>query len=185
MNLIGKKVILRAMEQTDMELFRDLINDPEVERTVGGWSFPVSAYEQQCWYEKAIMDKSTIRLVIESKENSEAVGTFIAYDIDWKNRSLSTAIKMKQSARGKGLAMDTRFTALHFIFEELNFHRVEGEVLDYNVSAQRLNEKCGAKREGVKQQAVYKNGAYHDVILYGTLYSDYLEAAKKCGWLDD
>lgn len=185
MNLIGKKVILRAMEQTDMELLRGLMNDPEVEGMVAGWSFPVSEYEQQHWYERAIADRNVVRLIIESRETGEAMGVFILHDIDWKNRSLSTAIKMKSSSRGKGLARDARFTVLKYLFEELNFHKINGSALDDNMASQAFTESCGSKREGIKREEIYKRGAYHDVILYGTLYSDYLEAAKKCGWLDD
>lgn len=42
---LWKKVKLRALETEDMELLRETVNDPEVERLVGGWSFPVSKKE--------------------------------------------------------------------------------------------------------------------------------------------
>ena len=45
----GKKTILRAIEQKDFQLLLDLINDPETEYMLGGWSFPVSQQMQMDW----------------------------------------------------------------------------------------------------------------------------------------
>jgi len=49
MNIIGGKVILRAIESKDAELLHDLINDPETEFMVLSWSFPVSMQEHNEW----------------------------------------------------------------------------------------------------------------------------------------
>ena len=45
MILKGKKVTLRAVEESDIEMLRELINDPEIEKMTVGKSFPVSSYE--------------------------------------------------------------------------------------------------------------------------------------------
>ena len=52
MNIKGKIVTLRAVELEDMELLRGMLNDPEMEKAVVGWSFPVSKYSQQKWYNR-------------------------------------------------------------------------------------------------------------------------------------
>ena len=39
MNIKGKIVTLRAVELEDMELLRGMLNDPEMEKAVVGWSF--------------------------------------------------------------------------------------------------------------------------------------------------
>lgn len=38
MFLQGKKVTLRALEEEDLEFVRSLINDPDIERTIVGWT---------------------------------------------------------------------------------------------------------------------------------------------------
>ena len=60
MNLKGKKVFLRAIEKEDLEFLREMINDPEMEKNVGGWSFPISKYEQEKWYENQIFNNNNI-----------------------------------------------------------------------------------------------------------------------------
>ena len=184
MNLIGKKICLRAMELEDMELLRSTINDPQIERLVGGWSFPVSKYEQNKGFENAVIDKTNIRLIIESIADKNVLGMISLMEIDWKNRTASYAIKLKSDApKQKGIASDSEFTLFRFAFEELQLHRLSSEVIEYNTASIAMTEKCGAKREGVKRSAVYKNGKYHDVICYGVLYDDYVNAAESAGWL--
>ena len=54
MNICGNKVILRALEPSDMPYLREMINDPEMERMVIGWSFPVSEKQQMDWYNRVM-----------------------------------------------------------------------------------------------------------------------------------
>ena len=42
MYLKGKKVLLRSLEQEDIEMLRNLSNSPDFENVVVGWSFPIS-----------------------------------------------------------------------------------------------------------------------------------------------
>lgn len=183
MNIYGKKVLLRAMEPEDMEMLREMINDPEIERMVGGWSFPVSKHEQMRWYERVIDDKRNLRFIIEDIATRTAVGMISLTDIDWKNREAVYAIKLRSDApKQQGYASDSEFTLMRFVFEELQLHRLSSEVLEYNLPSIIMTEKCGAQREGLKRSAVYKDGAYHNVICYGVLYEDFQNAAKKAGW---
>lgn len=183
MNIYGQKVVLRAMEPEDMEMLREMVNDPEIERMVGGWSFPISKVEQMKWYERVVSDKQNLRFIIETRESDEPIGMISLTEIDWKNREAVYAIKLKKDApKQKGYASDSEFALMKFAFEELQLHRLTSEVLEYNIASIALTEKCGAQREGLKRSAVYKRGEYHNVICYGVLYEDFLRAAKQAGW---
>lgn len=46
MNILGKKIILRAVESEDNAMLLSLINDPDIELMFGGSSWPVSKREQ-------------------------------------------------------------------------------------------------------------------------------------------
>ena len=50
MILKGKKVILRAVEEEDLDMLRELSNDPEFEKMVIGWSFPISKKDEAEWF---------------------------------------------------------------------------------------------------------------------------------------
>lgn len=174
------------MEPEDLEMLRETVNDPATEKMVEGWSFPLSRYEQMRWYERTVGDKENYRFIIEDRQTKEVLGMISLTNIDWKNREASKAIKLKNDAvKKRGYATDAQFTMMRFAFEELQLHRLSSEVLDYNTASIAMTEKCGAQREGVRRSAAFKGGSYHDVICYGVLYEDYLEAARKAGWLDE
>ena len=84
MNLKGEKVFLRAIEKEDMEFLREMINNPELERNVVGWSFPISKYEQEKWFESQVQNKDNIRYIIEV--DGERIGVVTITNIDWKKQ---------------------------------------------------------------------------------------------------
>lgn len=183
MELYGKKVILRAVEENDLEMLRELANSPEYEKMIVGWSFPISRKDQQEWFNNCKNDLSRLRYIIETKDDG-AVGMIGLRDIDWKNGSaygLGMRIARKE-IRTKGLATDAWMTLLKYSFEELRLNRIYGSALVYNKASQRVCQKVGFKEEGITRQAVYKNGQFHDVIMYGILKSDYEELIRENGY---
>ena len=62
-------------------------------------------------------------------------------------------------------------------FENLNLHRVELQVLEDNLCAQHVYEKAGFRLEGLRREAVYKNGRYLNCKLYAVLRRDWAERA--------
>ena len=67
----------------------------------------------------------------------------------------------------KGLGTVLGYKALEYIFEQLKMRKVCAEVLDYNEASIHFHKKLGFIEEGRLQEHVFKDGAYHDVILMG------------------
>jgi len=177
----GKFVTLRAIEERDLEMLRELINDPEIEQAVStGMSFPVSSYQQSLWFEQVSRDHDTLRLVIETEEDG-AVGFIGIKDINWKNRTCFPMLKLsKGKARRKGVATDAMMALMQYAFMELGFHRLDGAIVADNVASQRLFfERLGWKKEGVRREAIFYGGVYHDVIQCGIVASDYRELLER------
>lgn len=174
MELHGKKVLLRAVEESDCEMLRQLTNDPEFERMVGGWSFPVSTAAQREWFAACRNSAACLRYTIVTEEDG-AVGMIGLKDIDWKN-GVASGLGMRiarKEIRTRGLATDAWMTLLRYAFTELRLNRVNGAALSYNAASLRVCEKVGFKVEGVQRQAIFKGGAYQDLVLLGVLKSDY------------
>lgn len=179
----GKRIYLRAMEPEDMECFRDMINDPSVSHNVVGWSFPVSKREQMQWYERAVSDKKNLRFTIVLKENDQPVGMVTLSSLDWQNRSATHGIKLHPSCpKGEGIATDAVMTLMQYAFEEVGLHRLETTRIEYNEASKKLYEKCGWKIEGVKKEAIYRSGEFHDLFVVGILEEDYRKAKERLGW---
>ena len=56
---------LRAIDVQDAPVLLDMINDPEIEGSVGGWSFPVSSVAQLKWIEDMGRDKTAMRCAVD------------------------------------------------------------------------------------------------------------------------
>lgn len=184
MDIKGKMVRLRAIEKEDLKLMRSMLNDPEIERLVSGWAFPISEYEQEEWYFKNINNKNNLRFIIET-EDFNSVGLVTLTDIDWKNRKALHGIKLANDAnRRKGIGTDSVMAIMRYAFDELQLNRLDGSWLEYNIASQKLYEKCGWKIEGRYRKYIYKNGKYNDLLVGGILKEDYYELIGKNSYWD-
>ena len=115
-------ITLRAVEESDNDLLLTLINDPNIERMIGGKSFPVSRNDQINWYkESRLMDKS-IRYMIDKKD--ETVGTIILSNVDYLNGNLEIHIKLLEKFQGMGIGTLSIKMLLNYIFNELRMEMV-------------------------------------------------------------
>lgn len=163
-------VLLRAIEEKDAEVLMDLINDPEVERSVFGWSYPVSLSDQKKWI-AGLTNGSTVRYAVDYEK--KVVGMAIISSIDMKNRTANMNIKLQKGARGKGIATHVVSLIVHYCFEELNLHCLTANVIEYNTDSIRLWEKFGFLKDGLLRDRVYKNGQYHNVIAFSLLKEEF------------
>jgi len=179
MILKGKIVTLRAIEFSDLEFMREMINDPWTEYNIAGWSYPLSKKEQEEWYMTFRNCDKTIRFIVET-ENEGAVGLTGLKNIDWKNAIADAGgMRISKKSTSKGIATDAYMTLLHYAFYELRLNRINGGVLPYNVASRKVTSKVGFKEEGIQRKAVFKKGEFHDLILLGILREDYDEILKK------
>lgn len=173
MILTDELVILRAIEDTDAEKLMEMINDPEIENSVVGYSFPVSLTNQRKWISELKNDK-TIRYAIDYKTTGFA-GIISLSNLDFKNRSGNINIKLLKSARGQGIAEHSVKLLISYCFDELNLNCLYAGVLEKNEASKRLWLKLGFKIDGILRQRVYKNGEYHNLIEYSILKDEYDE----------
>jgi RimJ/RimL family protein N-acetyltransferase len=172
MNIIGEKVMLRAIEDKDADVLRDMINDPEMEFLLGGWSFPVSVRQQLAWQSGLGGDTRTLRCVIETIEGKDAIGTVVLSDIDAKNGNAEIHIKIRDGAsRGQGFGSDAIRALIRYAFDELRLECVFARVSEHNEVSLRLFTKCGFVREGILRRRLFKRGRYVDVVVLSILRS--------------
>lgn len=168
----GKKVLLRAIELSDAEILRDMINDDEIERMMWGYSFPVAKHQQLKWIENLASEKSTFRAMIDV--DGTAIGTVILSDIDMRSGTAEIHIKLaKASERRKGYGTDAVIALLQYAFEELRLNCIYCKVKEDNIASQKMFQKCGFVKEGCLRARVYRQGRYYDFYEYSLLQSEY------------
>lgn len=168
-------ITLRAIEESDLELLKEMLNDPDIENTTGGYSYPISTYQQRKWFEGLSNRRDELRLIIDTKEHGP-IGVVMLTDIDWKNRTAQSHSKISRNElRGKGYGTKALKARTKYAFEQLNLHCLYAHIIEYNIAAQRIVEKCGFKKEGVLRERVYKNGKYHNVVVWSILKGEFDE----------
>lgn len=179
MNIVGKKVFLRALEPDDMEVLRTMTNDPEMESKIGGWSYPISKDKQMKWYDGIKDNSDGIRLAIVDIETNEFLGMLNLVNIDWKNGTAFHGIRLSNNTpKGKGIGTDSVMCIMRYAFEELRLNRLEGGWLTSNLASQNLYKKCGWVAEGIKRKSIFCNGTYVDFEISGILAEEYFEIKK-------
>lgn len=171
----GRKVLIRAIELSDAELLREMINDEEIEQMMWGYSFPVAKHQQVSWIENLSRNNDAIfRGMIDV--NNVSVGTVILSDIDMKSGTAEIHIKLaKSSDRGKGYGKDTVLTMLCYAFNELRLNCVYCRIKEDNIPSQKLFESCGFTKEGCLRARVYRQGRFYDFYEYSILRTEYHE----------
>jgi RimJ/RimL family protein N-acetyltransferase len=83
------------------------------------------------------------------------------------------------SARGKGLAVEALYLSLRYAFFHLNLRRIYLEAYAWNEAARSLYDKFGFKVEGTYRAHIYREGNYHDIVIYGLLESEFREKEER------
>ncbi|MFN8673298.1 MAG: GNAT family protein [Candidatus Sericytochromatia bacterium] len=185
MNIVGKKVTLRAIEESDLVYLHKWSNDPEIWELLGGWSFPKSFDSLKFWFSNIKNDKLSQKWAITTEELG-LIGTTNLVDIDWKNRNAFHGIMIgDKNTRGKGYGLDTLMTVMKYSFEELNLNRLDTTIIEYNKPSLNLyKNKCGWKEEGTQKKWYFRKNNYWDRLMLGILQEDYFNLVKENGyWL--
>lgn len=178
----GRSVGLRPIEPADLELLKDLANDPDIVARVVGWDFPVSAHGQAKWLDASSQSQVTVRLMVQDLESGEPIGMTGLWDIDWHNRSALSALKLRMDRTGRGQGTDAVLTLMAWTFYVVGLRRLHSSILDFNEPSMRTYVgRCGWKVEGREREAVFRKGEWRDLFRVAALRADFdaLEARDE------
>lgn len=170
---MGKRVdgsmVLRAIEPSDRAVLYTLINEPDVESGVVGWSGPVSLYSQDAWASSIKPDE--FRYLIEV--DGQPAGVAQIAPIDLKNRSGNCNIKLLPRSQGKGVGFRAIGMLLNYCFLELDLEIMTATILETNTASRALFEKSGFRLDGVLRSRVFKGGKRVALTHYSLLRAEY------------
>ncbi len=164
--LHGPRVTLRPLVEADAADLLRATQDPELRRLTGthrvftlvetvAWA--VSRATAPGRYDWAVVDTAT----------GEWLGDCALNEIDEDNQTAGYRIAIERP--GRGLGTEATGLVLDFAFGRLGLHRVELEVFDFNVRAQKSYAKSGFAVEGTRREALCWDGRRHDAIMMAAL----------------
>ncbi|MFX1492429.1 MAG: GNAT family N-acetyltransferase, partial [Promethearchaeota archaeon] len=113
---------------------------------------------------------------IALKETNQLIGTCGLFALSRINRKAELMIVIyNKEYWGKGFGTEAIQLLLNYGFKQLNLNRILLFSHDDNTRAQHIYEKIGFKPGGKRRQASYFEGAYHDLLLYDLLASEFQE----------
>ena len=180
---MGSSIFLRGFELEDALLINKWRNDPEIQKLVSNSFKYVSLEIEKEWVKSKMLDnRKDIYLAICLNDDSrKMVGYVSVNNIDYINRCAvggGIVIGDKQYQDGE-IKYEVGVKIRELVFDHLNMNRFTGGCLVEHKISRIMMEACGYKLEGVKRQAIYKDGTYHDQMIYSLLREEYYQLLNE------
>lgn len=171
---------LRELEKKDLPAINKWRNNPELVELLGAPFRYINLDVDIKWYESYMNNRgSAIRCAITEDDEDTILGLISLVSINYMNQSAELHIMIGDSEnQGRGIGTFAVTAMLNHAFNNMNLQRVELSVLEDNVRAKHLYEKCGFVYEGRKRKAKYKNGSFVDMLMYSILKSEFKGGAQ-------
>lgn len=169
--IIGKKIYLRPLENSDLDFMLTLINNQELAFWEGRNEFLISKEQQKKWFLENI--NSGHRFIICDNETHHPLGYFSFKYTNKVAKSGLVAIKLVKESRGKNIGTDALKTGMSFLFNKMNLHRLHTHIISYNEASKKLFEKCFWTIEGKERESIFMNSNYYDNYLLSILDHEY------------
>ncbi|WP_392461538.1 GNAT family N-acetyltransferase [Streptococcus parasuis] len=165
---------LREIDREDMIIINSWRSSKELIDHLGATFRYINKEVDFKWFENYMQNRGTnIRCSILNEEE-QVLGLVSLTNIDRMNQTAVFHIMIGDSThRDKGIGSYATNEILRHAFYDMNLNRVELTVLESNNRAIALYEKLGFKKEGIKRDAVYKNGEFVNMIFMAILKSEY------------
>jgi len=178
--LESENIILRQIEEKDLEKLKNWRNSPVVRPTLRQFTL-LNMINQKKWLESLYTSylPETVMFVIESKAGLLLGACGLTY-INWKEGHTDVTIYIgEEDWQGKGIATEALQRLIKYGFEELRLHRLFAVIFGYNTPSIKLFEKCGFKYDGVHREARFWEGKYWDEVIMSVLSHEYFENIKN------
>lgn len=162
MELTGERVLLRPLEEADLERVAEIQAQSSV---AVRWGAPVQADL------RAKQDGSEGVVAYAIELDGDLVGLIEYYEEeDPMYRSAGIDIFLSEEVQGRGLGTDAVRTLARYLVQERGHHRLTIDPAADNVAAIRAYEKVGFKPVGVmRQYERLPGGDWHDGLLMDLL----------------
>lgn len=180
--IILDSIFFRAFEPGDYIIINRWRNDPEIQRlTAGAFRYVSSEMEKEWVQSKMLNNTKDIYLAICLKEQPDVIiGYTSINDIDYIHHSAhgGGVVIGDPEYRDGAIRLEVGIKIRQYVFETLNMHRFSGACLADHLTSRITIEACGFVLEGRKREVIFKNGKYHDLLIYSLLRDEYYQQLK-------
>jgi len=175
----GEKIILRAVEEEDLEDWQRWLSKPEIARGLI-MRYPVSRLAERQLIEQSARPQPNDKIFAIDTLAGLYIGSCGLHRISWEDRRATLGIFIGQRSQwGKGYGTDATRVLVRFGFDEMNLNRIDLHVFADNERAIRCYETVGFVREGVLRQFHYLEGGTVDIVVMSVLRDEYVAQSTE------
>lgn len=168
---VGQLVRLTGLKKEDAETFSSWHNDAGFLRLLDAdFARPRSEDEIQKWFDEWQKDPRQVSFAVRRLDDEAVLGLISLESILWSHGVAWLGVGIGDREQwGRGYGREAMSLLLKYGFDELNLHRIQLSVFEYNERGIALYEKLGFRREGVFREFMQREGRRYDMYLYGLL----------------
>lgn len=174
MPLLGDRLRLRELRETDYELMAALRNDLVTQ----GWSrtlppdYTIGMYRKRYDAREFSFRRSDATFIVEEIEGDRTVG-YCGYSGLVDRHSAQIGVALTEDAHGQGYAGEINEILLRLLFHEMGLQKVTIWTHSGNPAAVRSAEKSGFVIVSRFREAVFKDGHHFDNLHMDMIRSEY------------
>jgi RimJ/RimL family protein N-acetyltransferase len=171
--LRGETIFLRTLAEEDIYgNYANWLNDPEITLYNSHGRFPMTVDKLRDFVRSAYASNASLVLAVCDTQSGSHIGNISLQAINWIDRNAEIAFLLgEKNYWGKGVMFEAGKLLIQHAFDALNLHRIHCGTSSDNIGMQKLAEKLGMNLEGIRKEAIFKNGNYYDIFEYGLLSS--------------
>lgn len=171
--LPGSRLYLRPLELEDGRAVVEWMNDREVLRYLTK-TIPINSFREDEFLRTLYKDEKNVHLGIVVRDDHRLIGRVSLVNIDIVSRTAELSLVIgDRGAWGKGYGAEADGLMLRYGFDFLNLHKIYAWVLEGHHHSVRVLEENRLVREGVLREHIYRDGKYHNVVLYSILAPEF------------
>ena len=180
--LVGEKVTLRELEESDAPALFAMLTPEEVSRFISPPPTTVEGFERFITWARA--ERAAGRyacFAVVPHGMTTAIGLFQVRQLEPGFATAEWGFAIGSSFWGTGMFVDGGQMVIHFAIETLNVLRLEARAAVANGRGNGALRKLGAVQEGVLRRSFLKNGQFLDQMLWSILAEEWRQTKAVWG----
>ena len=168
----GKRVGLRALERTDLELARDWRNLTHFRRNFREFR-ELNLVNQERWFERISASANDFMFMIVRLTDQEPLGVCGLVYVNWVIRSADFSLYLGYQEKyidEEGLAEEAARLSIDYAFNTLNLHKVWTELYEFDEQKIAMfSKRLGFERDGTLRDNCFEDGRYWNSYIYSLI----------------
>jgi [ribosomal protein S5]-alanine N-acetyltransferase len=177
----GKKVYLRSLVKEDIQgNWFKWFNDPDINKYMLNGTFPNNVKSFESFLDNQVCSSNNLILAVCDIETKEHIGNIGIHNIDWVNGLGEYGIVMGEKKYwGKGYSKEASSLLINHAFNRLNLRKIWLGVLSNHLTAIKLYEKLGFKKEAELENEIKRNNEYINIIRMRLFLNEWLNGGVE------